>query len=239
VTVKDTEPPMISCPVDIGVSTDPGVCGAKVTYLDPTVSDNCPGATVACNPPSGSFFAKGVTPVICTATDAAGNASTCTFNVTVKDTEPPAITCPVDVVVSNDAGQCGAVVNYPAPVASDNCPGVSVVCNPLSGSFFPIGTTTVTCKASDASGNVSSCAFDVTVENQITEVALRIRRQGGNVVISWPGPCTGNYVPEQTFDLTPPIHWAPVLEPVVPVGGRLQVTTPASGGMRYFRLRKL
>jgi len=96
----------------------------------------------------------------------------------------------------------------------------------------------VTCKATDASGNVSSCAFDVTVENQ-TPVALLIRLQGGEVVISWPVPCDGTYVPEQTFDLTPPIHWAPVLEPVVQVGGRLQVTTPASGGMRYFRLRKL
>jgi len=179
-----------------------------------------------------------VTPVICTATDAAGNVSTCTFNVTVKDTEPPMIACPADVVVNNDPGRCGAVVNYPAPVASDNCPGVSVVCNPPAGTFFPIGTTTVTCKATDASGNVSTCAFDVTVEDR-TPVALLIRLQGGEAVISWPVPCDGTYVPEQTFDLTPPIHWVPVFEAVVPVGGRLQFTTPAIDGMRYFRLRKL
>ncbi len=140
--------------------------------------------------------------------------------------------------MSSDADQCGAVVNYAAAVASDNCPGVSVVCNPPSGSFFPIGTTTVTCTASDASGNVSSCVFDVTVENQ-TPVELLIRLQGGDVVISWSVPCDGTYVPEQAFDLTPPIHWAPVFEAVVPDGGRLQFTTPAIDGMRYFRLRKL
>jgi len=70
-------------------------------------------------------------------------------------------------------------------------------------------------------------------------VALLIRLQGGEAVISWPVPCDGTYVPEQTFDLTPPIHWVPVFEAVVPVGGRLQFTTPAIDGMRYFRLRKL
>jgi hypothetical protein len=111
--------------------------------------------------------------------------------------------------------------------------------NKSCGSFFAKGATPVTCKATDASGNVISCTFDVTVENHITDVALRIRRQGGNVVISWPGPCTGNYVLEQTFDLTPPIHWAPVFEAVVPVGGSLPFTTPAIDGMRYLRLRKL
>jgi hypothetical protein len=111
--------------------------------------------------------------------------------------------------------------------------------NKSCGSFFAKGATPVTCTATDASGSVSSCVFDVTVENHTTEVALRIRRQGGNVVISWSVPCDGTYVPEQTFDLTPPIQWAPVFEAVVPIGGRLQFTTPAIDGMRYFRLRKL
>ncbi len=83
-----------------------------------------------------------------------------------------------------------------------------------------------------------SCAFDVTVENQ-TPVALLIRLQGSDVVISWPVPCDGTYLLERTIGLVPPIDWAPVLEPAVPVGDRLQVTTLASGQLRFLRLRKL
>ena len=38
-----------------------------------------------------------------------------------------------------------------------------VACNPASGSVFAIGTTTVNCTATDASGNSSACSFAVTV----------------------------------------------------------------------------
>jgi hypothetical protein len=46
---------------------------------------NCPGLVVACNPPSGSCFPIGVTTVVCTATDTAGNTATCSFTVTTFD----------------------------------------------------------------------------------------------------------------------------------------------------------
>ena len=71
------------------------------------------------------------------------------------------ITCPANQTVSNAPGQCGAVVNYPA--ATSNCG--TVVCSPSSGSFFPVGSTTVTCTASDGSGNMASCSFTVTVND--------------------------------------------------------------------------
>ncbi len=230
---------MFACPTDVVVSTDRSQCGAVVNYPVPSVSDNCPGVSVVCAPVSGTFFPKGVTPVICTATDASGDPSTCIFTVTVNDTEPLVIACPADMVLQTYPGQCGTVVNYPAPVVSDNCdPNPVVVCDPPSGSFFPIGTTTVTCTATDASGNGNSCAFEVTVENQ-TPVALLIRLQGSDAVISWPVPCDGTYVLERTIDLDSPMDWAPVLEPAVPVGDHLQVTTPASGQIRFLRLRKL
>jgi hypothetical protein len=37
------------------------------------------------------------------------------------------------------------------------------VCSPASGSTFPVGTTTVTCTATDASGNTATCSFTVSV----------------------------------------------------------------------------
>ncbi|MGH9764770.1 MAG: HYR domain-containing protein, partial [Blastocatellia bacterium] len=81
----------------------------------------------------------------------------------VKDTEAPKITCPANAVAVTSGGSGSVIVNYPAPVATDNCPGVSVVCTPPSGSVFPTGVTTVTCTATDAAGNKSVCTFQVTV----------------------------------------------------------------------------
>ena len=40
-----------------------------------------------------------------------------------------------------------------------------MVCNPPSGSCFPVGVTTVTCTATDASGNTATCSFTVSVFN--------------------------------------------------------------------------
>src|SRR5207247_2288202 len=89
VTVNDNQPPSISCPANITQSTDSGQCSAVVNYTIPTPSDNCPGATASCSPASGSTFAKGTTTVTCTATDASGNTASCSFTVTVNDTQAP------------------------------------------------------------------------------------------------------------------------------------------------------
>ncbi|HKQ50004.1 MAG TPA: thrombospondin type 3 repeat-containing protein [Phycisphaerae bacterium] len=67
-----------------------------------------------------------------------------------------ALVCP-DVNVNNDTGECGAVVDF--EISTLNCGTVTAV--PASGSFFPVGTTTVA--VSTTAG--SSCTFDVTVND--------------------------------------------------------------------------
>ena len=47
-------------------------------------------------------------------------------------------------------------------------PAPTVVCNPPSGSAFPVGTTQVTCTATDSSGNSSTCTFNITVMGSIS-----------------------------------------------------------------------
>jgi hypothetical protein len=75
------------------------------------------------------------------------------------------IECPADIVTSTDPGQCTrSNVTY-AATASDNCPGVSYVCVPASGSTFAHGTNNVTCAATDASGNTNNCSFSVIVND--------------------------------------------------------------------------
>ncbi len=150
----------LTCPLPVTVSNDLNQCGAVVNYPAPTTTGTC--GTVTCSPASGSFFPVGTTTVTCTATAGA----TCSFTVTVQDTQPPVITCPLNVTAVT-ALTCpattSAVVNFPPPTASDNCPGVTLQCVPPSGSVFPVGTTTVTCTATDASGNTATCSFTVTV----------------------------------------------------------------------------
>jgi uncharacterized delta-60 repeat protein len=159
-----TPPPcMITCPPNQTRSNDPNQCGAVVNYPAPTSSGTC--GTITCSPSSGSFFPVGTTTVTCSNT---GGSPSCTFTVTVNDTQPPSITCPGSVTAVADQTTCQAgtpscvKVNFPAPVATDNCPGVTAVCTPPSGSCFPLGNTTVTCTATDASGNTATCTFTVT-----------------------------------------------------------------------------
>jgi hypothetical protein len=82
----------ITCPADITVSNDPGVCSAVVDYPAPIVTVANPPVTITNTPPSGSTFPVGANEVVCVATDALGNQASCSFTITVEDTEPPVIT---------------------------------------------------------------------------------------------------------------------------------------------------
>lgn len=113
------------------VSNTPGVCGAVVNYTTPVAIDNCPGVTTVrtAGLASGSTFPIGTTVNTYTATDAAGHTATCTFSVTVNDTQAPAITCPANITVNTPVGSCTAVVNF-AATATDKCPGTTIVIPP-------------------------------------------------------------------------------------------------------------
>jgi hypothetical protein len=163
VTVVDETPPSLSCPAGITAPLPAGQSSAVVDYPAPTASDSCSVATIACAPPSGSTFPPGLTLITCEARDTFENVGRCFFFVTVLDAEPSAIRCPANVSVLPPAGQTSAVVSYPPPTLSDNLPGASIVCAPASGSSFPLGSTTVTCTATDRGGNKSSCSFIVGV----------------------------------------------------------------------------
>ena len=80
-------------------------------------------------------------------------------NFTVANDAPPSscvIACPADIAVANAPDACGANVTFTAPSGPGN-----VTCDHPSGSFFPVGTTIVTCSSSLG----TSCSFDVTVSD--------------------------------------------------------------------------
>ena len=161
--------PDISCPADITANTDPGVCSANVTFTATATVAGTPASTIyyrigntAITSPR--VFPLGTTTVIATALNGAGYDS-CSFRVIVRDVQPPVITCPANITLPNAPGQCGATATYTA-TATDNCTSaVTVTVLPASGSFFPVGTTTVTARATDGSGNTATCSFTVTVND--------------------------------------------------------------------------
>jgi hypothetical protein len=109
------------------VNNELGLCGAVVNYPAATATGS-PTPVITYSQASGTFFPVGTTTVTVTATNSCGTA-TCSFTVTVNDTQAPVITCPSNISVSNTTGVCGANVNYPLPTVSDNCglPGGTAV----------------------------------------------------------------------------------------------------------------
>jgi uncharacterized delta-60 repeat protein len=157
----DGTPPVLAVPWRITVEAT-GPSGAVVNYLVGATDNEDPSPDVACTHASGSTFPLGDTTVSCTATDDEGNKSTRSFVVRVVDTTPPTILAGT-IRMNAESAAAGVVVNYLVGVrdAVDRRPSLN--CQPPSGSVFPIGTTTVTCVATDASGNRSKRSFRVIV----------------------------------------------------------------------------
>lgn len=108
-------------------------------------------------------FPVGVTAVSRTATDASGNTASAGFTVTVVDTTPPVLTVPTDVTATATSVS-GAVATYPSATALDIVAGIlPATRTPASGATFALGQTTVTCTATDPSGNTGSASFHVSV----------------------------------------------------------------------------
>jgi len=162
VTVQDTTPPTLNLPSNITVEADSG-SGKSVTYTA-SASDAVAGSPpVSCSPPSGSTFPITTTTVNCSATDGTNSANG-SFTVTVTDTTGPSFSAvPADRQVEANT-PAGSVVNYTPPTATDPTDGPEpVTCLPGSGSTFPLGTSPVTCSATDAHGNTSTVSFSVSV----------------------------------------------------------------------------
>ena len=81
----------------------------------------------------------------------------------VVDGQAPMIAVPGNLHITATS-QDQAVVHFMVGATDDHDPTPTVVVSPPSGSTFPNGTTTVTVKATDDAGNVSTASFDVTVE---------------------------------------------------------------------------
>jgi hypothetical protein len=110
----------LSCPSNISVSNDPGVCGAVVTFATATETGNC-GGVITSDHNSGDTFPVGTTTVTFTDTRLDGTTATCSFDITVNDTEPPVVsaaTVDTPTLWPPNHQMVPITVNY---TATDNC----------------------------------------------------------------------------------------------------------------------
>ncbi|HYV94237.1 MAG TPA: HYR domain-containing protein [Chitinophagales bacterium] len=233
--VVDLEGPVIDGPAQIDEVADvdsDGVweCGASVDFEDQfTAIDYCGGEVEkSFSIESGSFFEKGITTVVLTATDSHGNTSSRNFNVNVIDITPPTLIVNPDVFKANYHGLCKASINYDDILiieASDNCYGVAVTYDFESGHFFTDGSV-VHVTATDASGLQTTRAVTIHVIDNEPPVLtfcpadIHVNNDPGN-----PGPCgaiVNYFLPTATDNCTNPLP-PPVLTFGLPSGALFPV----------------
>jgi hypothetical protein len=197
VSVVDTLSPVLSLPGTTAVQAG-SAAGATVTFSVTAVDAVDGPVPVTCSPASGSTFPLGQTPVSCSARDAAGNATSGSFVISVTMTPPPppapdrtpAISIPTDITTQAQ-GSAGAVVVFSATAVDTVDGSIPVTCSPASGSVFVVGTTTVRCSAQDASGNSASRTFSVDVLDRTPPpavVGLTVYAAGGRTQLRWQNP---------------------------------------------------
>ena len=180
----------LNCPPNQTIQVPAGATFGTSNNITATASTTCTGGAVNVSastngvPLNGNSFPVGVTVINYTATDACGNAQSCTTTITVvTETQGGVLSltgCSGNLNV-NAGSNNTAVVSWNAPSATSTCAGGAtlVQTNGLaSGSAFPAGNTTVSYTATDACGNTETCSFTVTVNpfvgGQNTDIQLAL-----------------------------------------------------------------
>jgi hypothetical protein len=169
VDVVDTTAPIVTVPGTMTVQPT-SANGANVTFTASASDLVDTSLIVTCSPASGSLFSIVGSPhlVTCSTTDDAGNPASNSFSISVQDAEAPTVTVSESKTVEAN-GPSGAIVNYDAPTATDIVDGpiapASIRCTKQSGVIYPLGTTLVTCSATDSDNHVGAASFTITVED--------------------------------------------------------------------------
>lgn len=131
---------------------------------------------------------------------------------------PPAITCPADLSAATPTST--AIVNYSSPVVTNGTEPVSSACSKPSGTAFPLGTTDVTCTATDAIARSAQCTFRVTVTSSLRLIGTNILAFGDSIT------CCEVALPAAVIQVTDPTNSYPtVLESLL--RARYTSQTPA------------
>ena len=218
VEVADDEDPTVAAAANVTANTgdnDPGDCDAEIAITDATFSDNCTGAALTwamtgATAATGSgqvgtyVFPIGTTTITYTVTDGSNNDATSQMTVTVTDDEDPTVSAAANIAANTSddgAGNCDVDVAVPDATFADNCSGVSLAwamtgavtdnANGQVGTYtFPIGTTTITYTATDASNRTATSSLTVTVTDDEDPTVAASGNVTANTSDDGTGDCT-------------------------------------------------
>ncbi len=189
----DTVAPVVTCLSDTTVfTTNP--CNYFIPNLAATYQ-----ATDGCTPSTDLTFAQsplqaspssGLTVVTTTITDAFGNSAVCYTNVHPVDAIAPAITCPANQTINNGVNCNFILPDYTSlALVTDNCSGYTLVQSPAPITVVSAGDNTVTLTVTDAGGNETTCAFNVSVyESVVPSIVCPSNIQSCDVVVTYLQP---------------------------------------------------
>ncbi len=191
----------ITAPVDVTVEATSSLTTVDIGNAIAT-HDTDTNITITNN--ATASFHVGNTTVIWTATDSSGIMATATQIVTVQDTTPPVFDpAPANIDKTLMQGN-STVVTFDALSVTDLADSdVDMSCSPPSGSTFGEGRTTVTCTATDDSGNIATASFvvDIVVTNaalfQPAELGAKVT--DSEVVLMWYQPALGSPIGYQVL----------------------------------------
>jgi VCBS repeat protein/HYR domain-containing protein len=108
--------------------------------------------------------------------DVAGNCATAgPIDGNRIDRKAPTLTVPADRTVDATAPS-GAAMTYTANARDGADANPTVLCTPASGAVFAIGTTAVSCSATDHVGNTSTATFHVAVKGAKDQLGRLIQK---------------------------------------------------------------
>ncbi len=226
ITVRDITAPVITCPVSVTLNCQDNNSSATTGVA--TATDNCSAVTItqsqiSTQTATGSGHYNYVISRTWTATDESGNFSTCVQTITVRDITAPVITCPVSVTLNcqdnNLSGSTGVATG------TDNCSPVTISQSQMT-TQTPTGsgqynyTITRTWKATDESGNASTCVQTITVRDNTAPVITC----PANVTLN----CQDNALPASTGTATATDNCSAVTI------SQTQTTTQATSGIGLY-----
>ncbi|MEZ4855247.1 MAG: T9SS type A sorting domain-containing protein [Gelidibacter sp.] len=165
VTVEDSiDPTVVTQNVTVQLDAS-GNASITTGDIDNGSTDNCTVSSLSLDVTNFTCANLGDNTVMLTVTDQSGNSASASATVTVEDNIDPIVICRGDVVINEDTGY--TVPDYYANneiSVTDNCSSFNVVQTPAPGTVINAdGDTLITLTATDASGNVGSCSFNLNV----------------------------------------------------------------------------
>jgi len=233
-----------------GTLTVTGSAPTAVTFTQSWLGSGFPvkASTEVCSPVSGSTFSNTApTPVNCTASDYYGNGGTGTFQVVIAAATAPTVTITpttgtvtgsgptLTTTVSDTTSAAGSNVSW-TDASQDATDGTSdaVTCSDaggpvVSGAKFPIGSTTVTCSATDSNHLTGSATLIIVVKDASPPVVTGSSNITENLAAGTSTSVTYSPAPSAT-DLVDGTDAVTCTIPAVPPATG---TTPAPSGTTF------